>query len=82
MTHSRFVTILVFVIRIYQKTVSPDHGLLRSALGPVCRFTPTCSQYATQAIEQYGWRGIGMVVKRIGRCHPFAAGGHDPVPRH
>lgn len=46
----------------------------------VCRFYPSCSQYALEAVVKYGpWRGGWMAVKRIGRCHPFHPGGHDPV---
>jgi putative membrane protein insertion efficiency factor len=47
---------------------------------PSCRYTPTCSDYAVQAVEKYGaWIGGWMAAKRVGRCHPFAAGGYDPV---
>ena len=75
-------TLLLRLIRFYQKTVSPDHGTLgRPVWGGACRFQPTCSQYTYQAIEQYGaWRGLGLGFKRILRCHPFAKGGFDPVP--
>lgn len=46
----------------------------------VCRFQPTCSHYAVQAIEKHGpWRGGWMALRRIGRCHPFHPGGYDPV---
>lgn len=71
----------VALIRLYQRTLSPDHGPLK-VLFPsgVCRYEPTCSEYMAQALQQHGWRGLGMGLKRIGRCHPFARGGHDPVP--
>jgi hypothetical protein len=62
------------LIRAYQCLVSP-------ALPPSCRFMPTCSQYAYEAISRYGaMRGGLMAVKRILRCHPFHPGGYDPVP--
>jgi putative membrane protein insertion efficiency factor len=60
-------------------------GAYRSALvpffGPSCRFEPSCSHYAEEAIAVHGmWRGMGLTVKRIARCHPFATPGLDPVP--
>jgi uncharacterized protein len=62
------------VIRLYQWTVSP-------LLGPRCRFYPSCSGYAHTAIERHGaWRGSWLGLKRLLRCHPFTAGGYDPVP--
>lgn len=62
------------LIRIYQRTLS-------RVLPPSCRFTPTCSQYAAQAIEAHGlFRGGWMAVRRICRCHPWSEGGEDPVP--
>jgi putative membrane protein insertion efficiency factor len=62
------------MIRFYQKAVSPW-------LSPACRYYPTCSAYAIEAIEKYGvWRGTALAVKRILRCHPFHSGGYDPVP--
>lgn len=65
---------LVLVIRSYQLAVSP---LLPSA----CRYLPTCSQYAIDALERYGTlRGGWLALKRISRCHPFHSGGFDPVP--
>ncbi|MFL7794480.1 MAG: membrane protein insertion efficiency factor YidD [Anaerolineae bacterium] len=67
-------TILLGVIRLYQKTLS-------RALPPTCRFHPTCSQYSYEAIARYGaLRGGWLAVKRISHCHPFNPGGYDPVP--
>jgi putative membrane protein insertion efficiency factor len=68
----RFVAKLL--IRIYQLTLSP--WLWRS-----CRFYPTCSNYALEAIESHGvWRGGWLTLRRLGRCHPFHPGGFDPPP--
>lgn len=62
------------LIRLYQNTLS-------RVLPSVCRFQPTCSQYAFEAIKKYGFfRGTSLAAGRILRCHPFAAGGYDPVP--
>ena len=66
--------ILLWVIRLYQKTLSP-------ALPPTCRFYPSCSEYSYEAIAHYGvWRGGWLAIKRISRCHPFNPGGYDPLP--
>lgn len=66
--------LLLFLIRAYQLTLSPFFG-------QHCRFTPTCSHYAQEAIERHGvLRGSWLAIRRIARCHPFCAGGHDPVP--
>lgn len=66
--------ILIFFIRFYQIVISP-------ALGKNCIYTPSCSQYATQALEKYGfWYGSYLSIRRILRCHPFKQGGHDPLP--
>jgi putative membrane protein insertion efficiency factor len=62
------------VIRLYQLTLSPF-------IGNQCRFHPTCSHYALQAIEHHGLiRGAWLTARRLGRCHPFHPGGFDPVP--
>ena len=68
---------LVLLVRAYQRLVSP-------LIGPRCRFAPTCSQYAIEALVRHGVvRGLGLAAWRILRCHPFAEGGLDPVPpRH
>ena len=64
---------IVALLRFYKRCVSP---LLPSA----CRFYPTCSEYMREAVEKYGAvRGVWMGVKRLCRCHPFNAGGFDPV---
>ena len=66
--------VLVFLITLYQKLLSPW-------LPPSCRYTPSCSQYAKEALLKHGlFRGLLLAVKRLGRCHPFHAGGYDPVP--
>jgi putative membrane protein insertion efficiency factor len=66
--------VLIFFIAMYQKLLSPW-------LPPTCRFTPTCSQYAKEALKKYGvFHGIFLALKRLLKCHPFHAGGYDPVP--
>jgi putative membrane protein insertion efficiency factor len=66
--------VLVTIIRGYQMILSP---LLPAA----CRYFPTCSAYGIEAIEKYGaFKGGWLTLKRLGRCHPFHAGGFDPVP--
>ena len=66
--------ILLRVIRFYQRAVSP-------LFPPRCRYIPTCSEYALEAVEQYGTaKGGFLALKRFLRCHPFHKGGYDPVP--
>lgn len=66
--------ILIIILRFYKKFVSP---LLPNS----CRFHPTCSVYAMEAIEKHGaFRGMVLAIKRILKCHPFHKGGFDPVP--
>ena len=61
-------------IRAYQRTIS-------ARTGPTCRYQPTCSQYAYEAVERHGpWRGAWLAARRLGRCHPGREGGYDPVP--
>lgn len=70
------------VIKIYQKTISPDHGVIFKNRFPVgyCKFQPTCSQYTFKAIEKYGTiKGSLMGFFRILRCNPWNKGGFDPV---
>jgi putative membrane protein insertion efficiency factor len=65
---------LVALIRIYQWVISP-------LIGPKCRFTPSCSNYALEALKKYGlFKGIWLSVRRIARCHPWGGHGVDPVP--
>ncbi|MFZ3063569.1 MAG: membrane protein insertion efficiency factor YidD [Actinomycetota bacterium] len=65
--------VIVFLLKLYQQFISP---LLR----PACRFVPSCSRYAIEAVERHGaLRGAGMAAKRILRCRPFSRGGYDPV---
>jgi putative membrane protein insertion efficiency factor len=67
-------TVAMWLIRLYQRTFS-------RVLPSTCRFIPSCSEYAYQAIEKYGLpKGGWLALKRITRCHPLNAGGYDPVP--
>jgi putative membrane protein insertion efficiency factor len=64
------------LLRFYKRWISP-------AFPPSCRYVPTCSEYAMEAIERYGaWRGGAMAAWRVLRCHPLAAGGLDPVVKY
>lgn len=65
---------LIAAIRAYQLLLSP-------VLPPSCRFLPTCSHYAAEAIERHGvLRGLLLTLRRLGRCHPWGGSGYDPVP--
>lgn len=73
--------VAIALVRAYQWTVSP---VLRAAAGPTggCRFTPSCSVYAVEALREHGTlAGSWLAVRRLARCHPFHPGGPDPVPR-
>lgn len=76
--------IALWAIRVYQKTLSPDHSWLSYKFPyGYCRFSPTCSEYTYQAIERSGLIHGGWVgLKRIVRCNPFNNGGYDPVSNH
>lgn len=67
-------TILIFFFRLYQMTISP-------LLGKHCRFYPSCSNYAIEAVSRHGWwRGLWLAGKRLLKCQPLCPGGYDPVP--
>lgn len=64
----------ILLIKFYQYVISPN-------IGPKCRFTPTCSQYAIEVLKKYGIiKGGWLSLKRISKCHPWGSHGHDPVP--
>jgi putative membrane protein insertion efficiency factor len=65
--------VLLVPVRFYRRFLSP-------MLPPSCRYTPSCSAYTEEAIRRYGLYGVWLGIKRVARCHPFVAGGHDPVP--
>ncbi|MBQ9558653.1 MAG: membrane protein insertion efficiency factor YidD [Bacteroidaceae bacterium] len=72
--NSSFSLLLIAPIRFYQRFISP-------LTPPSCRYTPTCSQYAVEAIRKHGpIRGLYLAVRRILRCHPWGGSGYDPVP--
>jgi putative membrane protein insertion efficiency factor len=73
--------ILVLVLRVYRVTVSPVLAALTVPMGMGCRFSPTCSQYAQEAVQRHGaLRGGALAVRRLCRCHPWGGSGSDPVP--
>lgn len=66
--------VLILVVRAYQVSIGP-------MLPPSCRYFPSCSAYAIEALEKHGaMRGTWLAMRRIARCHPFTPGGYDPVP--
>ena len=69
------IRVVIAFVLVYRRVVSPW-------LGPTCRFHPTCSRYAIEALRTHGLlRGCWLTLRRVSRCHPFHAGGLDPVPR-
>lgn len=67
-------SLLLVLLKVYRYAISP-------MLGRNCRFVPSCSEYAVEAIQRYGaLRGSWLATKRVSRCHPWCDGGHDPVP--
>lgn len=75
-------TIVIAFIKLYQKTLSPDHGWLRGRYPyGFCRHYPSCSEYSKQAIERFGVvKGIWLGMKRVARCNPFVESKVDTVP--
>lgn len=71
---SLFRRVLIAPVWLYKRLLSPW-------LPPACRFEPSCSVYMMESIELWGLRGVWMGLGRLFRCHPFAEGGYDPVPR-
>lgn len=66
--------LLIGLLKAYRAVISPLYG-------QVCKFHPSCSAYALQAVTTHGaWRGTGLALRRLGRCHPWSLGGYDPVP--
>lgn len=69
-----FTRVMLALIRLYRRGISPFTP-------PSCRFTPTCSAYAEEAVGRYGaWRGGWLALRRLLKCHPFGPSGYDPVP--
>lgn len=74
--HQLLKQILILPIRFYRVAISP-------MLGPKCRFQPTCSRYAIDAIEEWGiFKGTWLALRRIFKCHPWGPFGYDPVPKN
>jgi len=66
--------VIIFLIKVYQKAISPWTPAS-------CRYTPTCSSYAIEAFQKHGlWKGFMLAIKRISSCHPWGDNGYDPVP--
>lgn len=68
-----FSNILIKILQAYRALISPF-------LGNCCRFYPSCSVYAEEAIRQYGFKGIWLAIRRLLKCHPYSDGGFDPLP--
>ncbi|MBM3256047.1 MAG: membrane protein insertion efficiency factor YidD [Candidatus Moranbacteria bacterium] len=72
----------IALLIVYQKTISPDNSFWSKRMGfRICRFHPTCSQYAILALRKYGFlKGTWLAAKRLSKCHPGNIGGNDPLP--
>ena len=71
----------IVLLRIYRVALSPLLTTICGGLGLGCRFSPTCSQYAMEAIQSHGFlKGVALAAGRLVRCHPWGGCGHDPVP--
>ena len=74
MLKKEFKAVVILLIKIYQKAVSPWTPAS-------CRYNPTCSSYSIDAFQKHGlWKGFVLTIKRIGSCHPWGGSGYDPVP--
>ncbi len=74
--------ILIAAVRLYRGVISPAKTFLVGPLGH-CRFSPSCSAYAIEAVARHGvLNGTWLALKRLARCHPWGGCGHDPVPEH
>lgn len=72
--------LIIFLINIYQKTLSPDHGVFKHAHPHgFCKYYPSCSEYTKQAVQKHGTLGLFKGFYRILRCNPWSRGGMDPV---
>lgn len=70
--------IAIALLRFYKRFFSP---VFVGIMGNACRYTPTCSEYALEAVERYGvLKGVALGIKRFLRCHPFGSSGYDPLP--
>ena len=66
--------VLIFLVKFYRKWISPMRR-------PCCRYIPTCSQYALEALRKYGpLKGLWLALRRLSKCHPWGGSGYDPVP--
>ncbi len=66
--------VLIGLLKVYRAIISPLYG-------PVCKYYPSCSAYSLEAVHTHGaWKGTILTAKRLARCHPWSAGGYDPVP--